>query len=115
MNFLVDTNVVAEWVKPRPNPGVVAWLADTKEDQVFLSVVALTDAKMGPEGADQQSPGRRPISANLRQNPYAGGPLPLIRAKIGKPDLNFHLPRRGLERSRPCGGRCACVLPTGLP
>jgi len=24
-------------------------------------------------------------------------------------------PRSGLERSRPCGGRYACVLPTGLP
>ena len=23
--------------------------------------------------------------------------------------------RRGLERSRPCGGRCACVMPGGLP
>jgi predicted nucleic acid-binding protein len=67
MNFLVDTNVIAEWVKPRPNPGVVAWLADTKEDRVFLSGVALTDAKMGPEGADQESPGLRPISANPRR------------------------------------------------
>jgi hypothetical protein len=43
-------------------------------------------------------PGRWPIRANLRQNPCAGGPLPLIRAKIGKPELNFHLPRRGLDR-----------------
>ncbi len=48
-------------------------------------------------------PGRWPISANLRQNPCAGGPLPLIRTKIGKPDLDFHLPRsglRGIERLR---------------
>ena len=35
MSFLVDTNVVSEWVKPRPNPGVAAWLADTDEDQCF--------------------------------------------------------------------------------
>jgi predicted nucleic acid-binding protein len=40
MSFLVDANVVSEWVKPRPNPGIVAWLADTNEDQVFLSVVS---------------------------------------------------------------------------
>ena len=26
MKFLVDTNVVSEWVKPRPNKGVVAWM-----------------------------------------------------------------------------------------
>ncbi len=27
MNFLLDTNVVSEWTKPRPDTGVVAWLA----------------------------------------------------------------------------------------
>ena len=49
MSFLVDTNVVSEWVKPRPNPGVVAWLADTDEDQVFLSVVTLAELRHGIE------------------------------------------------------------------
>ena len=49
MSFLADTNVVSEWVKPRPNPGVVAWLADTNEDQVFLSVVTLTELRYGIE------------------------------------------------------------------
>ena len=49
MSFLADTNVVSEWVKPRPNPGVVAWLADTNEDQVFLSVVTSTELRYGIE------------------------------------------------------------------
>ena len=49
MSFLADTNVVSEWVKPSPNPGVVAWLADTDEDQVFLSVVTLTELRYGIE------------------------------------------------------------------
>jgi predicted nucleic acid-binding protein len=39
MSFLLDTNVVSEWVKPSPNPGVVAWLADVDEAQVFLTLV----------------------------------------------------------------------------
>ena len=26
MNYLLDTNIVSEWVKPRPNAGIVAWL-----------------------------------------------------------------------------------------
>ncbi len=47
MSFLVDTNVVSEWVKPAPNPGVVDWLADTDEDQVFLSVVTLAQLRHG--------------------------------------------------------------------
>jgi hypothetical protein len=38
VSFLVDTNVVSEWVKPHPDAGVARWLADTDEDQVFLSL-----------------------------------------------------------------------------
>lgn len=49
MNFLLDTNVVSEWVKPRPNPGVVAWLEEVDEDRTFLSVVTLTELRYGIE------------------------------------------------------------------
>src|SRR5262245_28285130 len=49
MTFLLDTNVVSEWVKPRPNPGVVTWLANVDEDRVFLSVVTLTELRYGIE------------------------------------------------------------------
>jgi predicted nucleic acid-binding protein len=31
--FLLDTNVVSEWVKPEPDRNVVAWLADLDEDR----------------------------------------------------------------------------------
>ncbi len=49
MNFLLDTNVVAEWVKPRPEPRVISWLADVDEDRVFLSVVSLAEIRRGVE------------------------------------------------------------------
>lgn len=49
MTYLLDTNVVSEWVKPRPNPSVVAWLADVDEDRVFLSVVSLAEIRSGVE------------------------------------------------------------------
>ena len=49
MSFLLDTNVVSEWVKPRPDPRVVAWLADVDEDRVFLSVVTLGEIRHGIE------------------------------------------------------------------
>ena len=45
MSFLLDTNVVSEWMKPSPNPGVAAWLASVDEAQVFLSVVTLTELR----------------------------------------------------------------------
>jgi toxin FitB len=54
VNYLLDTNVVSEWVKPVPNAGVVTWLAEVDEDRVFLSVITLTEIRYGierlPEG-----------------------------------------------------------------
>lgn len=47
MSFLLDTNVVSEWVKPRPNLGVVAWLASVDEDRVFLSVITVAELRYG--------------------------------------------------------------------
>lgn len=49
MTFLLDTNVVSEWIKPRPNSGVVSWLAAVEEDQTYLSVVTITELRYGIE------------------------------------------------------------------
>ena len=47
MNFLLDTAVVSEWMKPAPNPGVIRWLAEVDEDRVFLSVITLAELRFG--------------------------------------------------------------------
>ena len=49
MNFLLDTNAVSEWVKPRPNPGVIRWMEAADEDRVFLSVISLAELRYGVE------------------------------------------------------------------
>jgi predicted nucleic acid-binding protein len=49
VNYLLDTNVVSEWVKARPDPGVAAWLANVDEDRVFLSVITLAELRHGVE------------------------------------------------------------------
>ena len=49
MSFLVDTNVLSEPVKERPNSGVLAWLSQANEDQVFVSVVTITELRYGVE------------------------------------------------------------------
>lgn len=49
MNYLLDTNVISEPMKPRPNQGVLAWLAQVDEDCVFLSVVTVTELRHGIE------------------------------------------------------------------
>lgn len=56
MNYLLDTNVISEWQKPSPEPGVVQWLADADEDRVYLSVVTLAELRLG---VDQMAAGRR--------------------------------------------------------
>jgi predicted nucleic acid-binding protein len=49
VNFLLDTNAVSEWVKPRPNPGVIRWMESADEDRVFLSVISLAELRYGVE------------------------------------------------------------------
>ena len=49
MNFLLDTNAVSEWVKPRPNPGLIRWMEAADEDRLFLSVLSLAELRYGVE------------------------------------------------------------------
>ena len=56
MNFLLDTNAVSEWVKPRPNPGLIAWMESADEDRIFISVVSLAELRYGVE---RMAAGRR--------------------------------------------------------
>lgn len=49
MRFLLDTNVISEPIRPRPDPGVMAWLAAANEDDVFLSCITITELRYGIE------------------------------------------------------------------
>ena len=48
-SFLLDTNAVSEWVKPRPNPGLIGWMESADEDRIFISVVSLAELHHGVE------------------------------------------------------------------
>ncbi len=45
--FLLDTNIVSEWTKPKPSSRVVAWLDAQAETGLFLSVVAFAELRRG--------------------------------------------------------------------
>ena len=45
--FLLDTNVVSELVRPRPNPNVSKWINATDESLLFLSVLTLGEIRKG--------------------------------------------------------------------
>ena len=49
MSFLLDTNVISEWVKAQPHPGVIRWLAEADEDRVFISVISIAEVGRGLE------------------------------------------------------------------
>ena len=45
--FLLDTNVVSELVKPRPEPRVIGWIQATEESLLFLSVLTIGEIRKG--------------------------------------------------------------------
>ena len=47
MNILIDTNVISEMTRPRPDPRVVAFLHQADEDRLFLSVATLAELSHG--------------------------------------------------------------------
>jgi hypothetical protein len=49
VTFLLDTNAVSEWVEPRPDPGLIAWMEAADEDRVFISVISLAELRYGVE------------------------------------------------------------------
>lgn len=47
MRFLLDTCVLSEMIKPRPNRHVTAWLSECDENALFLSVLTLGEIQKG--------------------------------------------------------------------
>ncbi len=47
--YLLDTNVVSELRKPRPNPAVVKWLTQVPNAQLFISAVTIGEIQSGIE------------------------------------------------------------------
>ena len=47
MNYLLDTCLVSELIKKRPEPHVVEWVRQQPEDRLYLSVVTLGELQKG--------------------------------------------------------------------
>jgi len=47
--YLIDTNVVSELRKPRPHPGVIAWLRAAPDRDLFLAAVTVGELQAGVE------------------------------------------------------------------
>lgn len=47
MRLLLDTNVLSEVTKPRPDEGVMSWLHGLDEDRTFISVISIAEIRRG--------------------------------------------------------------------
>lgn len=47
MSWLLDTNVISELTRKRPNPHVREWLLDQAADEFYLSVLMVAELKRG--------------------------------------------------------------------
>lgn len=54
--YLLDTNVISELRRRRPNPAVVAWLSETAAGQVFIAAVSFGELQAGVEMTRRQDP-----------------------------------------------------------
>ena len=48
-DYLLDTNVISDESKPLPNPGAAEWLSRADPRRLYLSVIALGEARRGVE------------------------------------------------------------------
>jgi toxin FitB len=49
LRYLLDTNVISQITKDRPNERVLRWLDDQEEEDLFLSVATLLEIRTGIE------------------------------------------------------------------
>jgi predicted nucleic acid-binding protein len=47
--YLLDTNVVSEFRRPRPHGAVLAWIADIRDEDLNISAVTLGELQSGIE------------------------------------------------------------------
>ena len=47
--YLLDTNIVSELRKTKPHGGVLAWLSELRDEQIFLSAVTFGELQRGIE------------------------------------------------------------------
>ncbi len=47
--YILDTNVVSEFVKPRPEPSVISWLAGNRREILLLPVAVVAELLFGIE------------------------------------------------------------------
>lgn len=68
MTFLVDTNVLSELRRPRPDKGVLRWYSSVQPSDLFISVLVVGELRRGVDSLARRDPaGAEPIEQWLTQ------------------------------------------------
>jgi len=134
VSWLLDTCVISELVKPRPNVAVVGWIQRCDEDELFLSVITIGELEKGiarlPDSvkkAKLERWVRRELADRFRERVLTidagvaarwgaligtaemrGEPLPVIDSLIAATSLQHDMTivTRNTEDLVRCGARC---------
>jgi hypothetical protein len=111
--WLLGTNIVSDWVKPRPDAGVVRRLEETDEDRVFLSVVTLAEIRFGVE---RLALGRRRTGLDrwLREELPARFEARILSVELEVADACGRLLARARQLGRGLGAMDALIAATCL-
>ena len=81
--FLLDTNVISELRRPRPNRAVVRWVGEQAADRLFVSAVTIGEIQAGIEiTREHDSPKADEIEAWLNEVLVSRSVLPMDAAEF---------------------------------
>jgi predicted nucleic acid-binding protein len=111
MSFLLDTNVLSEPMNERPNSGVLDWLSRVNEDEVFVSVVTITELRYGVE---RLATGKRRerLDGWLRKDLISRFEGRILPVDLGIGDACGRLMARSESTGRPIEARDAFIVAT---
>ena len=116
MSYLLDTCVVSELSRPRPDPGVVAWMSETDVFSLHLSAITIGEVRHGmlrlPVGKRRTS--LSGWSEKLRLS-FSGRVLPVDESvALRWAEIVTHAERAGRPGSLADGLIAATALDRGL-
>jgi predicted nucleic acid-binding protein len=65
LGFLLDTNVISDLMKPRPNRRVTEWIDATSEELLHLSVITIGEVRKGIDLLNDAEPKRAALQSWL--------------------------------------------------
>lgn len=81
--YLLDTNIISEFQKSKPNAGVLRWVAEHDESELYLSVITVMEIEIGVRRLERRDAER----ANRLQRWLDGAVLDAFQGRILPIDL----------------------------